>query len=45
MAEPQEFEFVLGRRQIASLLFVATIILMICVAISYLAWKIDVGLA
>jgi len=37
--EPQEFEFVLGRRQIASLLFVATVVLMICVAISYLAGK------
>jgi cell division septation protein DedD len=36
---PQEFEFVLGRRQIASLLFVSTIILMICVAIAYLAGK------
>jgi cell division septation protein DedD len=36
---PQEFEFVLGRRQIASLLFVATVVLMICVAISYLAGK------
>jgi cell division septation protein DedD len=39
VAEPQEFEFVLGRRQIASLLFVATVILMICVAASYLAGK------
>jgi cell division septation protein DedD len=36
---PQEFEFVLGRRQIASLLFVSTVILMICVAIAYLAGK------
>jgi len=34
-----EFEFVLGRRQVASLLFVATVVLMICVAISYLAGK------
>jgi cell division septation protein DedD len=39
VAPPQEFEFVLGRRQIASLLFVATVILMVCVAISYLAGK------
>jgi cell division septation protein DedD len=37
--EPQEFEFVLGRPQVASLLFVATVILMICVAASYLAGK------
>jgi len=36
---PQEFEFVLGRRQIASLLFVATVVLMICVAISYIVGK------
>jgi hypothetical protein len=34
-----EFEFVLGRRQIASLLFTFTVILMICVAVSYLAGK------
>lgn len=39
VAESTEFEFVLGRRQIASLLFVATVVLMICVAISYLAGK------
>jgi cell division septation protein DedD len=39
VADPPEFEFVLGRRQIASLMFVATVILMICVAISYLAGK------
>jgi cell division septation protein DedD len=38
-AEPQEFEFVLGRRQVASLLFVASIILMICIAASYTAGK------
>ena len=38
-AEAAEFEFVLGRRQIASLLFVATVILMVCVAISYMAGK------
>jgi cell division septation protein DedD len=38
-AGPEEFEFVLGRRQVASLLFVGTVILMICVAISYLAGK------
>jgi hypothetical protein len=36
---PQEFEFVLGRRQVASLLFVASIVLMICVAASYVAGK------
>ena len=36
---PVEFEFVLGGRQIASLLFVSTVILMICVAIAYLAGK------
>src|ERR1035437_7879707 len=36
---PQEFEFVIGRRQIASLLFVATVVLMICVAIAYVAGK------
>jgi cell division septation protein DedD len=39
IAEPQEFEFVLGRRQIASLLFVFSVILMICVAASYVAGK------
>jgi cell division septation protein DedD len=39
VAAPQEFEFVLGQRQIASLLFVATVVLMICVAIAYLAGK------
>jgi hypothetical protein len=38
-AAPQEFEFVLGRRQVASLLFVFSIILMICVAASYVAGK------
>jgi cell division septation protein DedD len=38
-AEPQEFEFVLGRRQVASLLFVASIVLMICVAASYSAGR------
>jgi cell division septation protein DedD len=38
-AEPQEFEFVLGRMQVASLLFVFSIILMICVAASYMAGK------
>lgn len=38
-AAPQEFEFVLGRRQVASLLFVASIVLMICVAASYVAGK------
>lgn len=39
IAEAAEFEFVLGRRQIASLLFVGTVVLMVCVAISYLAGK------
>jgi hypothetical protein len=34
-----EFEFVLGRRQVASLLFVATIVLMICVAVAYVAGR------
>jgi cell division septation protein DedD len=38
-AEPQEFEFVLGRRQVASLLFVFSIILMVCVAASYMAGR------
>jgi len=38
-AEPQEFEFVLGRRQIASLLFVSSIVLMICVALSYMVGR------
>jgi cell division septation protein DedD len=38
-AAPQEFEFVLGRRQVASLLFVFSIILMICVAAAYMAGK------
>jgi cell division septation protein DedD len=37
--EKPEFEFVLGRRQIASVMFVFTIVLMICVAASYLAGK------
>jgi hypothetical protein len=35
----EEFEFILGRRQIASVLFVFTIVLMICIAVSYLAGK------
>lgn len=35
----QEFEFVLGWRQIASLSFVAIVVLMVCVAIAYLAGK------
>jgi cell division septation protein DedD len=38
-AEPAEFEFVLGRRQVASLLFVASIVLMICVAAAYMAGR------
>jgi hypothetical protein len=37
--EPAEFEFVLGRRQVASLLFVASVILMICVAAAYMAGR------
>jgi cell division septation protein DedD len=37
--EPEEFEFILGQRQVASLLFVSTIILMVCIAVSYLAGK------
>jgi hypothetical protein len=36
---PEEFEIVLGRRQIASLLFVATVILAVLSAVSYLAGK------
>jgi cell division septation protein DedD len=38
-AGPQEFEFVLGRRQVASLLFVASVILMVCIAASYMTGK------
>jgi cell division septation protein DedD len=38
-AEKAEFEFVLGRRQVASVMFVFTIVLMICIAGSYLAGK------
>jgi cell division septation protein DedD len=38
-AGPQEFEFVLGRRQVASLLFVASVILMICIAAAYMTGK------
>src|SRR5580693_5727779 len=38
-ANPQEFEFVLGRRQVASLLFVASVILMICIAAAYMTGK------
>jgi len=34
-----EYEYILGRRQIASLLFVSTIVLMVCIAVSYLAGK------
>lgn len=37
--ESEEFEFVLGRRQVASLLFVFSVVLMICVAASYTAGK------
>jgi cell division protein FtsN len=36
---PDEFEIVLGRRQIASVLFVATVILAVLSAVSYLAGK------
>lgn len=38
--KPEEFEIVLGRRQVASLLFVFSIILMTCVAASYMAGKV-----
>lgn len=38
-AKPEEFEFVLGRRQVASLLFVASVILVICVAAAYMAGR------
>ena len=37
--ELEEYELIVGRRQIASVLFVFTIVLMICIAISYLAGK------
>ena len=40
IAKPEEFEFVLGRRQVASLLFVASVILMICVAAAYMAGRL-----
>jgi hypothetical protein len=36
----EEFEFVLGRRQIASLLFVATVVIVVFSAFSYLAGEI-----
>ena len=36
---PEEFEFVLGRRQVASLSFIGIVVLMICVAAAYLAGK------
>lgn len=39
LSGPEEFEFVLGRRQVASLMFVGTVVLMVCVAIAYLAGK------
>lgn len=38
-SQPEEFEFVLGRRQVASLMFVATVVLMVCVAGAYLVGK------
>jgi len=41
-AAPEEFEFVLGRRQVASLLFVSTIVLVVFVAVAYLAGKASV---
>ena len=37
--EPVEFEIILGRRQIASVLFVATVIVVVFSAISYVAGK------
>ena len=37
--EKPEFELVVGRRQIASLLFVSTVLVMICVAAAYMAGK------
>jgi cell division septation protein DedD len=37
--ETEDFEWVVGRRQMASLLFVSTIVLMICVAAAYMAGK------
>jgi hypothetical protein len=40
---PAEFEFVLGRRQVASLLFVSTIVLVVFVAVAYLAGKSTVA--
>jgi len=36
---PEEFEFVLGRRQVASLMFVGTTVLMVAVTGAYLAGK------
>ncbi len=38
-AAPEEFEFVLGRRQMASLAFVFTIVLVVCVSVAYLVGK------
>lgn len=38
-AAPQDFEIVLGRRQVASVLFVATVVLAVMCAVSYLAGK------
>ncbi|HVO99058.1 MAG TPA: hypothetical protein VMT15_13365 [Bryobacteraceae bacterium] len=38
-ATPEEFEFVLGRRQMASLAFVLLIVLVVCVSIAYLVGK------
>jgi hypothetical protein len=37
--EPVEFEIVLGRRQVASVLFVATVVLVVVSALGYLAGK------
>lgn len=39
LSGPEEFEFVLGRRQVASLMFVGTVVLMVCVAGAYLVGK------
>jgi cell division septation protein DedD len=39
LAKPEEFEIVLGRRQVASVLFIATVIIAILSGVSYLAGK------
>ena len=38
-AAPEDFEIVLGRRQIASLLFVVVVLLAVCSGVSYMAGK------